>query len=155
MYTSQMYQGQLRNSKWDNSNCSLHMVTSVWGAVVTHGDSFPQSPGHLLWVTFCAISRVTFLTCEVKKELDQKQNLFYQRSPTQQVYSSHIFCLQRNCGWWLTVNSNEIMKNTTAATLAQSYSVCPMSSPQRITCPQHFLQQQLTFLHHQLLAKHD
>jgi len=32
-----------------------------------------------------AISTVNFLACDVKMELDQKQNLFSQRSPTQQL----------------------------------------------------------------------
>lgn len=63
----------------DSSSCSLHAGHAV-GAV--HEDpSYGSAVLGFSPLSKDAISTVNFLACDVKMELDQKQNLFSQRSP--------------------------------------------------------------------------
>lgn len=112
---------------------------------------FPQFPGHLLWVTFCAatailglsvctlskaaISRIIFLACDLKMELDEKQNL------------SHAATVVSSCFLQQPQGLSTAMKSwiyPTAVTLAKSYRICSMCSLQKLTCPQNRLKLQLT-----------
>ena len=132
---------------------------------------FPQFPGHLLRVTFCAATAVLGFSAHALSKASVSRVIFSllwcgngTRSKAKRLFPkvTHTATLVSTCYlqlpeglWRMTVNSNETLgkKKTNKQTTPHScnplqglpcYRVCPMPSPQKLMCSQQPLKRQLT-----------